>query len=191
MKRLTPFLVPLLAFGACAANDEPSDSGPTQNDIDTRLAVAFVFGVNTLRDQIVVGAPFGQIDDSRDCPLGGTVALNGTLGGTQENQNQEAVIQMTDCGFSTASPSAVLLVDAAELRANSSITYVDVVNEPLDGTVSYSGDIAVEGEVTVGGVDYDVDQPNCTVGLTYTWDQSNSYAAISGRWCGEIVSDTW
>jgi hypothetical protein len=122
-----------------------------------------------------------SLDDTADCPNGGTLSIRGNVSGTVDDVTFDADLEfdltqdMTDCGITTASNAQFVLNGADDIDIVGTIL---MSGESVSGSLAYQGGFAWEAE----------DGRSGTCGVDF--DVSFSSASLTGTASGEICDRT-
>ena len=171
------FTLPPLPRRVCSALALPPQCGQACQDNNVGYAVDNAGWL--LYNQIVAGKPAGNVNVTASCPLGGTVAVTGTVNVASNGVNStQLTFSMTDCGVSAKTFSLTL---TGALQMTGTFT-----GKSQNDITFSSSNLALVGQLNI------LDDPSvneqCAVSMTDTWNYDPKDTGwLNGLVCGRIA----
>jgi uncharacterized membrane protein YgcG len=171
---------PLTFRGECLTHELPPQCGQTCQD--NRVGYALYNAGWLLYNQNVAGMPAGPVTKTASCPLGGMVAVSGSVTvATNGVTGTQLTFDMMNCGVSAATYS---LTFTGALQMNGTFTA-----KTQDDITFSSSNLSLAGQLKV------LDDPSvnetCSVSMTDTWNYDPKEVGwLSGLVCGRSADGT-
>ncbi len=186
---------------ACGSTSEMADDGqdgtgssgaaPTRQEAMQMLSYVLFSTVATIYNENFVGQPAGPIDQTANCPMGGTVRFQGTLevsklAAGSASTSPTLKLTMAHCGASATSGQVVYDPPAGSTATGLVSFGGSWVNDSSGGVTQESatlqGRAALTGYVFVRGESVAVNEQDCQFSVTFT--QHGSQWTETGSVCG-------
>ena len=126
-----------------------------------------------------------SLNDSAECPNGGSLSIRGNVSGTVDDVTFEADLDfdltqdMADCGITTASNALFVLNGADDIAIVGSIL---MTQESVSGSLAYQGGFAWDAEDGRSGT--------CGVDFDVSFSSTSATGTASGQICDRSVTFT-
>jgi hypothetical protein len=164
----------------CGTQTLPPQCGQVCQDANVAYAIDNAMWL--LHDQNVAGKPAGALNVTGACPLGGNVAITGTVTVASNGvEGLQLAFAMTQCGVSGSTYS---LVFDGTVQANGTFTN----NVQNDVTFSAAG-LTLSGPLML--LDNPTVSETCPVSITDTWNFTPGETGwLNGQVCGRTADDS-
>jgi hypothetical protein len=158
------------------------DAACDQSCQDNNVGYALDHAGWLLYNQDVAGMPSGALNKTASCPLGGTVAITGTVTVASNGVNAtQLAFSLANCGVSATSYSLTL---TGTLQMNGTFT----ANAQNDITFS-SSSLSIAGQLKI--LDNPTVNETCAMSMTDTWNyQPNDPGWLNGTVCDRSADGT-